>query len=110
MRVGVGDAVKDGVVLEEQFEAADVGVEGESEEQKTQREGNATPGQRHRAAEAAGKGSSAASHQQEQRGHDGDQDGHGQQPARDFPHRQREEIEAEWLAQIGSATPAARGA
>ena len=45
MRVGVGDAVEDGVVLEEQIEAADVLADGEREQQKSGGDGDAAPGQ-----------------------------------------------------------------
>ena len=51
--VGVGDAAKDGVILQKQFEAADIDAQGHHEEKESHGDGNTAPGQGGGAVEAA---------------------------------------------------------
>ena len=111
VRVSVGDAVEDGVVLEEQLEAADVLAQREGEQQESGGDGDAAPGQANRgclssrssarAPPAASRNSAAMI---------ADQHRQREQPSGDeLPRRQREEIEVQRLAKDGIGGAGSRG-
>jgi len=60
MGVGVGDAVKDCVMIEQELEAAEVYAHGEDEQQEPKGEGESAPGQRESAGEPPADGARAA--------------------------------------------------
>ena len=72
VRVGVGHAVEDRVLLEEQIEAADVLANGQREKQKAGGDGDAAPGQGSGAAKAPAERAPAAGGDEEEHGENAD--------------------------------------
>ena len=102
MGVSVGDAAKDGVILQKQFEAPDIDAQGHHQEKEGDGDGNTAPGQGGGAFEAAFDQVRPAGHEQEEYGDDAEENGQHQEPAREgLPHRQGEEVEAERAPEDG---------
>ena len=102
VRIGIGDAVEDRMVLEEQTEAAEIHPHGDDEQQEGNRDGDPAPGQHQGAAAPRGQGARPAGNEQKHgRNHAAD-DAERQQPAEDeLPGRKRKEIEVQRPAEDG---------
>jgi len=94
MSVGVGNPVEDGVVLKEQFEAAEVLAQSQDQEQAGGSEGEGAPGKRSDVTETSAECARAAGDKKKEHGEDKREHGHRQEPAGDqLPRGQGKEIE-----------------
>lgn len=102
VRVGVGDAVEEGVVLEEGLEAADVDHAGDDEEEEGDGEGEAAPGGFEDAGAALVEGAGAAGDDEVDGGGGAEDQGEREEPVvEEIPGGEGEEIEIEGLAEDG---------